>query len=377
MKRILLLCGAFFLSLVMLATAQVQTATLNTHDNGTERSFRFFIPTNLPAKPALVLCFHGSGGTSVQMEAISAFNALAEKHHFIVCYPQAMVIGSDVQWNVYVDDKPGHAGLNELGAVDDVVFSQDLVSYFKERYGVDTTKVFASGLSNGGFMCYMLAVSAASQFRSIAPVAANMWGDNAFLTQYFSGNSFRPVRVMHTHGTADKVVDYPDPTNDPNEYIYPLAGFSYRMCANTRYIVHALTAQVDQLNFCDAPDDVLLIRQKGAGHQWNIDGFDLSAAIVHFFGLDIASERTDEIVLEGLVLQPQPADQYVRITLPSNSQNTTLVLRDLLGAEHLRQFQTSNELVLTLENIQSGTYSIELLDQCGSLVRRNILCVRH
>src|SRR5688500_15382844 len=64
-----------------------------------------------PANRPLLLCFHGTGGTSEGIRSQTAFNALADQYGFTVVYPQALRIGNDVQWNVYVDDKPGHGGI--------------------------------------------------------------------------------------------------------------------------------------------------------------------------------------------------------------------------------------------------------------------------
>src|SRR5207249_1243156 len=95
--------------------------------------------------------------------------------------------------------------------------------YLTATYSADGKRVFASGHSNGGFMCYALAMLASSDIKAIAPVSANLWGDDNFITNLQASGTVKPMPVMHVHGTADNVVDYPDPDNTPVDYKeYPL-----------------------------------------------------------------------------------------------------------------------------------------------------------
>jgi polyhydroxybutyrate depolymerase len=57
--------------------------------------------------------------------------------------------------------------------------------------------VFATGLSNGGMMCYRLAAELSDRIAAIAPVAGTM--------ALVETHPARPVPVMHFHGTEDKI----------------------------------------------------------------------------------------------------------------------------------------------------------------------------
>ena len=47
-------------------------------------------PLYVPAAPnaSLVLAFHGGGQRAPQMQRINGFDALADREHFIVAYPE-------------------------------------------------------------------------------------------------------------------------------------------------------------------------------------------------------------------------------------------------------------------------------------------------
>ena len=78
---------------------------------------------------------------------------------------------------------------------------------------VDKKRVYATGISNGGMMCYRLAAELSDRIAAIAPVSGTLSIDVAKLK--------RPVPVIHFHGTADTFVPY----NGPNERTAKLLKF--------------------------------------------------------------------------------------------------------------------------------------------------------
>jgi poly(3-hydroxybutyrate) depolymerase len=117
------------LLLTTLAFAQ-QDKTVTIVSGGIQRTFDVHLPSMNPAQNLPVLiCYHGSGGTSAGMAATSGFNALADQNNFIAVYPQSLLINNSVlEWNVYVDDKPGHAGAGDPNAPDDILFTRDMIA---------------------------------------------------------------------------------------------------------------------------------------------------------------------------------------------------------------------------------------------------------
>jgi polyhydroxybutyrate depolymerase len=68
---------------------------------------------------------------------------------------------------------------------------------------LDRTRIFAAGISNGGFMSFRLACDAADVFAAVAPVTATMPAD---LGPRCAPRA--PVAVLVINGTADPLVPY-------------------------------------------------------------------------------------------------------------------------------------------------------------------------
>ena len=58
-------------------------------------------------------------------------------------------------------------------ATDDVEFIRQLIGITEERYSIDSSRVYATGHSNGATMTWALGLDAAALFAAIAPVGHN------------------------------------------------------------------------------------------------------------------------------------------------------------------------------------------------------------
>jgi polyhydroxybutyrate depolymerase len=86
--------------------------------------------------------------------------------------------------------------------VDDVAFLRALIGHLDKTYGVDRTRVYATGISNGGFMSYRLGLELSDELAAIAPVTAN-------LQKVHVGKvPSHPVGLMVLNGTKDPLVPY-------------------------------------------------------------------------------------------------------------------------------------------------------------------------
>ena len=163
------------------------------HD-GLERTFDLLVPASYdPDTPTpLVVNFHGFTSNAQEQSTLSQMDRAAEEAGVIVAYPQ----GTDDSWNA-----GACCGNAKRRDVDDVGFVRELVSQISEALCVAPDRVYATGMSNGGFMTHRLACEADDVFAAIATVAGTM----ASSTSACDG---RPVPVMHFHGTSDFIVPY-------------------------------------------------------------------------------------------------------------------------------------------------------------------------
>ena len=119
---------------------------------------------------ALVLVYHGYTGSAAGIMQYSDFNSLAEEFGFAVCYPQGIQDSfGNTFFNVGYDFQ-----VNET--VDDVAFTLEPF-LLSEEQGIDQGQVFATGMSNGGDFCYLLACEASDSFRGFAPISRMIMQD--------------------------------------------------------------------------------------------------------------------------------------------------------------------------------------------------------
>jgi polyhydroxybutyrate depolymerase len=166
---------------------------------GLKRTYRTYVPRNLPKGAPLVVVMHGSGENSAQIriETGYGFERLADEHGFAVVYPDSY----SFDWNDC--SKVGDFSVNGR-MVDDVGFLGTMVDTLVAAIGVDPGRVFATGVSAGGSMSIRLALEAPSKYRAIAAVAANVPAPENFkCTPAGQGAS-----VMIMNGTRDPLVPF-------------------------------------------------------------------------------------------------------------------------------------------------------------------------
>lgn len=129
-----------------------------------DRSFLVYKPRGYNNAGSLPLIFvnHGGQSTAQGMMQVADFRALADKDKFIVIYPQ----GFQNTWN---DGRP--TTVNQLG-VDDVNFFREMCTYAVANLAVDNSKIYVTGLSNGGFMASRLGCELSDRIAAIAVVGA-------------------------------------------------------------------------------------------------------------------------------------------------------------------------------------------------------------
>jgi len=157
-----------------------------------------YVPSTLqPGQPApLIFSFHGWTSTSRQQELLCFFSELAEEHQFIAVYPT----GVGRSFNSGPSCCPP-----AFPDVDDVQNAKNIIEDVNaNHHPVNRSRIYSTGMSNGGYMSVRLACDAADVFAAVANVAgANPWND-------FLGNCHpsRPIPYLHFHGDSDPTVAY-------------------------------------------------------------------------------------------------------------------------------------------------------------------------
>jgi len=169
--------------------------TVKFEHGGLTRTALVHLPAGYDGKKPLplVLSFHGRHGQGKDQQKLSHFDEVSDKYRFLVVYPD----GIGKSWNAL------GVGEAESRGVDDVGFVRVLLDRLAERYAVDDSRIYASGMSNGGFFSHRLGCELSERFAAIASVEGQMSPEMAKMC-----NPKEPVAVLDIHGTADRLVPY-------------------------------------------------------------------------------------------------------------------------------------------------------------------------
>ena len=167
--------------------------------DGLKRSYQTYIPKGLPPGAPLVLVMHGSGESAAEIRIGTGygFERLADTHGFTVVYPNA----ASFDWNDC--STIGDFRVNGRD-VDDTGFLVALADKLTQELHIDKSRVFATGVSSGGFMSLRLAIEVPSRFRAIAAVSANVHSPENFKCAPVG----RSTSVMLMNGTKDPLVPF-------------------------------------------------------------------------------------------------------------------------------------------------------------------------
>ncbi len=165
---------------------------------GLWRTYLIHLPTNYSTSTnyPLVLAFHGGGPLGYQsIQYQSRLSQKADSSNFILVYPEGVKIAGNRTWNAGGCCAPS-TNLN----IDDVGFVNSLLNNLFTNRPIDTTRVYATGFSNGSLLCYRLANQLSNRFAAIAPVAGDL--------MYYPWNPSKEVPIISFHSYQDLNVKY-------------------------------------------------------------------------------------------------------------------------------------------------------------------------
>jgi polyhydroxybutyrate depolymerase len=161
---------------------------------GRTRSFLVHVPPQAATAPLpVVVNFHGGGSNAAQQRRYSGMNAAADRHGFVVVYPDGTgILPGQRRFLTF------NAGLccppATRNNIDDVGFTHAIIDLLGQRLPVDGRRIYATGMSNGGMMAHRLAAES-PLVAAVAPVAGQL-NVPTFAPR-------RPVPVLEFHSVDD------------------------------------------------------------------------------------------------------------------------------------------------------------------------------
>jgi poly(hydroxyalkanoate) depolymerase family esterase len=112
----------------------------------------YYAPSGLGQSASLVIALHGCTQTASMYASQTGWNKLANRHKFIVVYPEQVSANNSSLCFNWFDATDQSRDQGETLSI------KQMVDYMKSHYAIDTTKIFVTGLSAGaGMTSVMLA----------------------------------------------------------------------------------------------------------------------------------------------------------------------------------------------------------------------------
>lgn len=165
--------------------------------NGESRRYLVVPPDDVQGPGPVMIALHGAAQTPESFRAYFGLDAAAAAHGFVAVYPE----GEGHVWN---DGRPAAMRLKMvLRPGDDVAFLIALVRRLVADGVADPSRIYLTGISNGGFMVQKMACEHADLFAAYSVIMAT-----APANYQDECHPARPVPIQFIHGTADSVIAY-------------------------------------------------------------------------------------------------------------------------------------------------------------------------
>ena len=190
--------------------------------NGITRYYEVFVPTSLPAHPAMLLMLHGTQTQSnPDPQAIISLNwgwtTQANLDSFILVKPASTYNSASGEWNwdAYYMDEAFQQPPDDSG------FLRQLITNLTAQYSVDPKQVYVAGFSSGAQMAHRVAVEISDLVAAVAIASGTIVGQPTPPPITLPGPAVAPVSVQEWHGTSDGEI--PPCNNGTTKY----SGFNF------------------------------------------------------------------------------------------------------------------------------------------------------
>jgi polyhydroxybutyrate depolymerase len=370
--RILVLVSVIIL-FVLEAQAQY---TLFEHD-GIAREYIYYEPEELNEQLPLVFVMHGFTGDANDIKNYSKMNDFADQYGFAVCYPRGTVdSGGNRFWNV------GYA-FHQNETVNDVGFLTELALYLQDTHELNPDYTFATGMSNGGEMCYMLACQAYDTFKAVAPVAGMIL--QVILDECDESPA---IPIFEIHGSQDNVTPLSgDPDNNDGWGAYPSIQSTINYFAEKNEcttVVNGLVPNIDTSDnsFIESEkhlngineNEVWYYKVVGGGHDWpgawgNMDIEAGEEAWLFFQNyIDANLLNTDFSTTEkSILIFPNPSSHLIQIEKAESLEIIEINLYNTLG---VNQKINLSDQTIDLNHLNTGTYLLSIKTSEGIITKK-------
>jgi len=183
-----------------------ETVTREFMHDGLKRRYLIHLPTSFHKgkRWAVVFVLHGGTGSAERTVRSVAgdFLALSDREGFIAVFPDGYPDRPGSGRHHWNDGRKGSRWPAHQKNIDDVGFFSALTNHFVKIYNADPERIYATGASNGGMMCYRLACELSGKIAAVAALIANL------PLELSESKPQRPVSILTMNGTKDPLMPY-------------------------------------------------------------------------------------------------------------------------------------------------------------------------
>ena len=223
----------------------------------------------------LIINMHGYSSNALSQRYYSEMDQFAHALNIAVVYPEAALNNSGITaWNV--------GTFWDQSNYDDVGFLERMINQIDSNFDIDLDRVYACGMSNGGYMSYELACELEDKIAAFGSVTGNF-----MLNTDQSCEFTREIPIAHFHGTSDNVVDYYPPSFDGSLTVFESIDFWNEHNNLNLENIQELNENVEIYKYSNEESITQFLHYKvyGGGHDWFKEnwGFHTSSALIDFF----------------------------------------------------------------------------------------------
>ena len=135
--------------------------SVTTTFGGQTRTYYLYVPASVAANPntpvPLVVALHGGMGSGSQLANTSQLNPEADKHGFVVAYPDGLLLPTAKGTNVRTWNAGGCCNPAMSKGVDDVGYVASVIEALEKATAIDASHVVIGGHSNGAILTWRMA----------------------------------------------------------------------------------------------------------------------------------------------------------------------------------------------------------------------------
>lgn len=348
-----------------------QTINGSIMHGGIQRDYILYVPANYTGSEAVPLLFnfHGYTSNATQQMWYGDFRPIADTAGFIIVHPEGTLdANSNMHFNV------GWGG----SSVDDLGFTNALLDTLSANYTIDQTRIYSTGMSNGGFMSFLLACELSDRIAAIGSVTGSI-----FPQTLASCNPSHPVPVLQIHGTSDGTVPYTGGAGWSSSIASLLSTWANLINADalptTTPMPNISTTDgtsVERISYLNGDNCAELIHYKitGGSHSWagsafNIAGtnYDINASIevwkfVSQYNIngkiDCATNSIDDADQSTLAIYPNPASST--FSIDGLKQESRFELLSILGERVLSGKVSAASNMIAVSELSKGVYFLKI-----------------